>query len=211
MTRVLLAVISSYLLGSIPTAYIFGKRLKGIDIREHGSGNVGATNVFRVLGKGPGVCVLLLDIIKGFVPLVLLTNIFQINDVRVLLLLAVAAVCGHNWTVFLNFKGGKGIATSFGALIGLAVQVANFRPVLLGAVLVWGAVFGLTAIISVASIAAALALPVLMMLTGQPVELILLGAVFCLFVVVRHRPNIRRLLSGQEPKVPLPFHSPRSK
>lgn len=98
----LLTVVASYLIGSIPTAYLFGKWLKGIDIREHGSGNVGATNAFRVLGKGPGTIVLIIDIVKGVVP-VLLAGVFH-AQVPGRILAAIMAVCGHNWTCFLNFR-----------------------------------------------------------------------------------------------------------
>lgn len=205
MIHLIFGIMFSYLCGAIPTAYIYGKRLRGIDIREHGSGNVGATNVFRVLGKGPGIAVLVIDIFKGIIPLTLVANVLGLTRVSDLLLLSIAAVSGHNWTIFLNFKGGKGIATSCGVLVGLAIQVAAFRPVLLGVVSTWILAFLLTAIVSLSSLAAAVILPLLMVITGQPVELTFLGAIFCVFVVLRHRSNLRRILQGQEPRVPLPF------
>ena len=199
------AVITSYLMGSIPTAYLFGKYYKGIDIRKFGSGNVGATNAIRVLGKKPGVMVLLIDIIKGIIPLTIVGDIFALEGVFFRILLGVAVVVGHNWTIFLQFKGGKGIATSFGVLIGLTLKFAMLRPVLLMGVFSWAVVFLAFGYVSLASIFASTLLPILMLLTDQSFELIMLGVIFCVFVVVRHRPNIKRLLAGKEPHVSFPF------
>jgi glycerol-3-phosphate acyltransferase PlsY len=195
----------SYLIGSIPTAFIFGKVLKGIDIRQHGSGNTGATNAFRVLGKVPGSVVLILDIIKGIVPVVFVAGFLSPSDFgRVLA--AMAAVSGHNWTCFLNYKGGKGVATGLGVLIGLTVAIPDIRwPVIL-CILSWLACFLMTAYISLSSLVAAVVLPVFMVVFSAPILVTSLCIIFCMFVVLRHRPNITRLLSGQEPKVPLPFH-----
>ena len=204
--KLVLALWISYFLGAIPTAYIAGRMLKDIDIRKHGSGNVGATNVFRVLGQGPGIVVLVLDILKGVVAVTLVGDIFTLNQVWHRVLLALVAVIGHNWTIFLDFKGGKGIATSLGALIGLTIKIAAIRPVLLFTLLVWLAVFLLTGFVSLASIVAAVFLPIVMALTNQTFPLVVLGAILCVFVVARHRPNIKRLWAGEESRVPLPFH-----
>ncbi len=196
-------IIISYLVGSIPTAYIFGKLLKGIDIRRHGSGNVGATNVFRVLGKVPGIIVLALDIYKGFWVVGIVSEVLGLILPWERVVLCVAVVLGHNYTLFLGFKGGKGVATSLGALIGLTLRIPSILPVLLltlGAFLV---VFVTSRIVSLSSIVAAICLPILMWLTPQPLEIRLLGLVFGLFVVYRHRPNIQRLRAGEEPRVPL--------
>ena len=121
------------------------------------------------------------------------------------ILLGVCAVIGHNWTVFLNFKGGKGIATSLGVLIGLAVNFYGLRIVLLSTVALWTIVFLVTGYVSLASIIAADFLPLLMVITTQFFEMVVLGIVLCIFVVVRHRSNIKRLLLGQEARVSLPF------
>lgn len=204
--KLVLALWISYFLGAIPTAYIAGRLLKDIDIRKHGSGNVGATNVFRVLGKWPGIAVLVLDILKGVVAVALVGDLFALNQVWHRVLLALVVVAGHNWTVFLDFKGGKGIATSLGALIGLTIKTAVIRPVLLFTLLVWLAVFFASGFVSLASIVAAVFLPIIMAFTSQTFPLVLLGVIFCVFVVVRHRPNIKRLWEGQESRVPLPFH-----
>lgn len=206
MVNVIAGIVLSYLVGSIPTAYIFGKVLKGIDIREHGSGNVGATNVFRVLGKWPGIGVLILDILKGVIPVVVISEVLLLENTGFLIVLAICAVIGHNWTIFLGFKGGKGIATSLGVLIGLAVKIAAIRPVLFCTVIAWVIVFLITGIVSLSSIVASVILPVSMLLTFQDFLLISLGVVFCVFVVFRHRPNIKRMLDGSESRVKLPFH-----
>src|SRR3989338_5088795 len=128
---IMMGIILAYLTGSIPTAYIFGRMSKGIDIRQHGSGNVGATNVFRVLGKWPGTVVLMLDILKGTIAAAVVPDMLGLTGVLHRAALALAVVCGHNWTVFLKFKGGKGVATAFGVLIGLTIRIAVIRPVLL--------------------------------------------------------------------------------
>lgn len=203
---IILGIIISYLIGAIPTAYIYGRIYKKIDIREHGSGNVGATNVFRVLGKGPGIAVLIIDILKGVLAVAVVADLLGLTDILSRVVLALCVVSGHNWTVFLNFKGGKGIATSLGVLIGLTIRIASIRPVLLFTVLVWISSFLISGIISISSILAAIALPIIMVLTNQPFVLVCLGVIFCIFVVLRHRPNIKRLLTGQEPRIHLPFH-----
>ena len=201
----IIAVVFSYFLGAIPTAYVFGRLLKGIDIRQHGSGNVGATNALRVLGKGPGAAVLLLDIFKGTLATTLVPDVLGLNQIWQYVVLALTAVGGHNWTVFLNFKGGKGIATSLGVLIGLAIQIASIRIVLLATVGSWAVVFLLSGYVSLASIVAAVVLPLVMVFTLQPLALTILGVIICLSVVLRHRNNIKRLLKGEESRVFFPF------
>lgn len=209
MIEIVLAVFLSYLIGSIPAAFMAGKLLKGIDIREHGSGNMGATNVFRVLGKGPGIVVLAVDILKGVLGVVLVGQLFQFEEIFTFVVLGIASVCGHNWTVFLKFKGGKGIATSLGVLIGLTIKFSVLGPVLGFTLLVWLITFALSAYISLASIIAAIVLPLIMVLTHQVFEVVGLGVIFCLSVIFRHKANIKRLLAGEEPRVPLPFRQPK--
>ena len=145
-------MIISYLIGSIPTAYLFGKITKNIDIRQHGSGNVGATNVFRVFGKGPGILVLVLDILKGVIAVALVPDILGMTENFPRIFMSLAVVCGHNWTCFLQFKGGKGIATSLGVLIGLTIRIAVIRPVLLLTVLTWVISFLISGFVSLSSI-----------------------------------------------------------
>ncbi|HOW35885.1 MAG TPA: glycerol-3-phosphate 1-O-acyltransferase PlsY [Candidatus Omnitrophota bacterium] len=203
--KIILSIIISYLLGSIPTAYLFGRLYKGIDIRQHGSGNVGATNAFRVLGKIPGTIVLLLDIAKGTVAVALVVDLLGLEGIIFRVLAGIAVVIGHNWTVFLQFKGGKGIATGLGVLIGLTIKIAAIRPVLLLTVATWAVVFLATGYVSVSSVTAATLLPLFMLLLNGSIELIILGVIFCIFVVLRHRPNIKRLIAGTESRVNLPF------
>ena len=198
LIKLLASLLLAYLVGSIPTAYIFGKLFRGIDIRQYGSGNIGATNVFRVLGKGPGIIVLLFDIAKGVVATALVPQLFHLNQTLFFVLLGLAAVAGHNWTIFLSFKGGKGMATSLGVLIGLTITIAAIRPVLGFSVLIWLAVFLSTGYVSLASVISACILPVLMVMLTSSFELIMLGIIFCIFIVLRHRPNIKRLLAREE-------------
>lgn len=206
----LLGMLLSYLLGAIPTGYIYGKLAKKIDIREHGSGNMGATNVYRVLGKGPGTFVLILDILKGLLAVWAIGDLFLLDQNYERICLALSAVIGHNWTIFLGFKGGKGIATSLGVLIGLTIKIESIRIVLFLTLLSWLGVFLSTGFVSLASLLAATLLPIIMVLTSQSFEIVLLGIIFCVFVVLRHRPNIKRLLAGQENKIDLPFHKKKA-
>lgn len=209
MIALFVALIISYLIGSFPTGYILARVIRGIDIRDYGSGNVGATNVFRVVGRIPGLLVLLIDIGKGLLAVSLLASLFyarlgpaltqtiNINLFRIVL--GFSAICGHNWTIFLRFRGGRGIATSFGVLIGvLPLAVALDFVVWLGVVLIWR-------YISLGSIIAAAALPIFVTLLYQKEEgflgLVLLAALMSIIVIFKHRPNIRRLLEGQEGKV----------
>lgn len=205
LLNIVLSVMVCYFIGSLPTAYWTGRLYKGIDIRRYGSGNIGATNAFRVLGKVPGTIVLLVDVLKGIVATTIVGDFFRLEQIWQRVLLAVVVVAGHNWTIFLRFKGGKGIATSLGVLIGLTIEIPLIRPVLLISVLVWLCVFIISGYVSMASITSAVGLPFLMIGFNQPFEIVVLGIIFCLFVVVRHRSNIKKLLSGKESRVSFPF------
>ncbi len=199
------SILVSYLLGAIPTGYIAGRMVKNIDIREHGSKNMGATNVFRTLGMWPGIVVLLIDILKGVLPVVVFANIFDLHQPLVLVAIGVTAVVGHNWTVFLGFKGGKGVATTLGVLIGLAIEIPGIRPVLALTVAIWFVVFLLFGYVSLASIAAGVVLPVLMVYFNAPFVIKIMSILLCVFIVLRHRANITRLGSGQENRIKLPW------
>jgi acyl phosphate:glycerol-3-phosphate acyltransferase len=203
MLWIILGILVSYLIGSIPTAYLFGRALKGIDIRKYGSGNVGATNVLRVLGKGPAVAVLLLDILKGIVPAVFLAEAFAARgtpiDIQTLrVLLGIGSICGHNWTVFLSFKGGKGVATTFGVVLALAIKISALRPVFLILLLTWLIVFLIFRLVSLASILAAIMLPVSMFVFKQSRAMTLAGALLAGFIILRHKSNLQRLFQGKE-------------
>jgi glycerol-3-phosphate acyltransferase PlsY len=185
-------VLLSYLLGSIPTGYLAG-RWRGLDIRTVGSGNIGATNVFRTLGKAAGVTVLLVDAFKGFaacrfVPL--LAGSAPTENLRIAA--GLAAILGHNYTCWLRFKGGKGIATSAGVLLG-------WMPLTLAIVLaIWLLVFAVSRYVSLGSIAAALALPFAAWATRGSPRMIGIAALVGGLAVYKHRSNIRRLMNGTE-------------
>jgi glycerol-3-phosphate acyltransferase PlsY len=206
MLAIISATIFSYLLGAIPTAYIFGRLLKGVDIRKAGSGNVGATNAMRVLGKGPGALVLLLDILKGFIAVRVIANTVPSDKLAIpydlfALILGIACIVGHNWTVFLRFSGGKGVATTLGVLAGLSCSIACLRWPLLALLLTWISVFLLFRIISLASVIAAFSFPVYVVIFKAPRQLFAASIIFSAFVILRHRSNILRLLAGKEQKI----------
>ena len=199
-----IVVIGSYLLGSIPFGYLAG-RIAGIDIRRCGSGNVGATNVIRTLGKGYGYPVFVADFLKGFgavkMSIVIATRLQpEWNSSEMFgIVAAISSVIGHSFPVWLHFKGGKGVATSAGALFGLAPGAA-----LVGAA-VWILTFAVTRYVSLASIAAAAALPVIILIITwlrQTAGKSLFYSSVCLAAVViwRHRSNLSRLMRGSEPR-----------
>jgi glycerol-3-phosphate acyltransferase PlsY len=185
----------SYLLGSIPTGFLWAKA-RGIDIRKVGSGNIGATNVMRSVGKIPGILVLLIDAAKGFVPVFLAPRVFSDVDRSALqITCCVAVIAGHNWTCWLKFKGGKGIATSAGALLA-------FLPLpLLCALGVWLVVFAVGRYVSLASIAAAVAMPIATWLVVCDATLTTFTAILGAVAIYKHRSNIQRLLAGTESRV----------
>ncbi len=190
-----LIVLASYLLGSIPTGFLVA-RSRGMDIRRHGSGNIGATNVFRILGRKWGTLVFAGDVLKGAAAVRLGIFIAQhaVSPSPGLagMLAAVCCVAGHCFPVWLGFKGGKGIATSAGVLIGLV------PPETLIILATWLLVFYTTRYVSLASIAAALVLPVAVFLLRGPVPAFYFTLVMTILVVWRHRTNVARLLAGEE-------------
>ena len=196
MTGYFILAVAAYLVGSIPTGFLVAKA-KGIDIRAVGSGNIGATNAFRVLGKGAGSFVLLFDVFKGWAAVMLLVPLFtrmNLCDDResVRLLAGLSAVLGHNYTCWLKFKGGKGIATSSGVLL------AWMPPVFLTILAVWIVTFYASKYVSLASIAAAVALPISALAWRS--SWTYFGVSLCLAVlaIYKHKPNILRLLAGTE-------------
>lgn len=206
MLWIIPGILVSYIIGSIPTAYIFGRILRGIDIRKFGSGNVGATNALRVLGRGPGIIVLVLDILKGFLPVILLgslvvAKVAYISEEILLIILGLSCICGHNWTIFLRFRGGKGIATSFGVLLALAVKIGGLKIILLLSILTWVTVFFVTRIISIASILTGISLPIYMTLFRQSNVLILTSIILSIFIILRHKSNLKRIFQGKESRL----------
>ena len=200
-----LLIVCAYLLGSVPFGYLIAKAVRGIDIREVGSGNVGATNVGRTLGRNWGMLVFLLDLLKGFLP-TLAALVLHGRSIGAPALPAgaaltgFAAVAGHNWPIFLKFKGGKGMATSCG------VFLAAFPLGLLIALGVWVAATAITRYVSVGSMAAAAALLACTLLLGRDPFgagrfLTALAAVAAVLSVVRHRSNLARLIQGTENRI----------
>ena len=202
----------AYLLGSTPTGYLAGKLLKGIDIRQHGSKSIGATNVLRTLGKWPALVVLLVDVLKGVAAIVLvrwfspwLATLPSVTpraalDLQTWLpwavcLAGLAVLLGHSRSIWLNFAGGKSAAT------GLGVLLAMSWPVGLGAAAVFGVVVAVSRIVSLGSMLAALAAIVLVCVLEQPWPYRLLVIAGGIYVIVRHRANIQRLLAGTEPRL----------
>jgi glycerol-3-phosphate acyltransferase PlsY len=202
----IVCALMAYLIGSIPSAIWVGRKFYAIDVREHGSGNAGATNVFRVLGKGPGTVVLLMDIIKGFLSVMLayqmgyyfaeqgtqssqMTGFFPVA-------FGVLSVVGHMLPIFAKFKGGKGVATLFGVIIALDPRVAGL------ALLVFVVVNIVTGYVSVGSLMAGLSIPVLFLQVFgyRDVSLIVFSVSVGILIVYTHRKNIRRLMAGEETK-----------
>ncbi|HLU17288.1 MAG TPA: glycerol-3-phosphate 1-O-acyltransferase PlsY [Edaphocola sp.] len=204
MNEVLLLSIA-YLLGSIPTAVWVSQRFFGIDIREHGSGNAGATNTFRILGKQAGIAVMLVDMMKGFVAVKLAyLSFYSANDTsdaftNLQLALGLVAVLGHIFPLFAGFKGGKGIATLFGMILGIQWMVALC---LVGVFLI---MLVLTRYVSLSSITAGIAFPLLLIFIfkGQEPAYTLFAISTAALVILTHHKNINRLLKGSESKVKL--------
>ncbi|BAY31983.1 hypothetical protein NIES2107_38690 [Nostoc carneum NIES-2107] len=203
-------LVVAYLLGSFPTGYIAVKQLKGIDIREVGSGSTGATNVLRTLGKGPGAFVLLIDCLKGVLAIALVYQLFHLAPVYnfipstvdanlwqpwLVTLAGLSVVLGHSKSIFLGFSGGKSVATGLGTLLAISWQVG------LATAGVFALFFAVSRIVSLGSIAGAIAVTIFMIVFHQPLACILYAFVGGLYVIIRHRSNIERLLAGTEPKI----------
>lgn len=193
MAAAALWLLASYFLGAIPTSHLVSKTLAKIDLREHGSGNLGATNLYRVLGWKYAIPVALFDIAKGIAPVLVFAP--QVSDSELFALgCGVAAILGHVFSVFVGFKGGKGVATAAGVMLALT-------PLALAvAATVWALVVLLTGYVSLGSIAAALVLPLAVYLLESPKtpELLWIDTLVAAGVIVLHRRNIQRLLKGTE-------------
>lgn len=214
MERLAIIIVLSYLVGSIPTSIIYSKFFRGIDIRRHGSGNAGGTNVFRVLGWKPGVAVIIFDMLKGFIAVAIIARLYYdpvlpggellIQEFTLIQIIAGAsAILGHIWTVFAGFNGGKGIATAAGMLFGIApieftVSVGVFLIVLL-----------LSRFVSLGSISAAVAFPLTLLFRWNIINveiqdystLIYFSIAISLLLIYTHRSNIKRLIQGTENKL----------
>lgn len=185
-------VIFGYLLGAIPIGYVVGRAF-GVDVRQVGSGNIGTANVLRAAGKWAAILTLLGDMLKGFFPVVLATVLVESEWLHAAV--ALAAIAGHCWPVFLRFKGGKAVATGAGTSIGLAPVVG------LGLFAFWWAVVLLSRYTSLGAIAVMLVSPLAFVLTGQPLPYVVYTVVGGALVLYRHRENARALVEGTERKV----------
>ncbi|HUF49222.1 MAG TPA: glycerol-3-phosphate 1-O-acyltransferase PlsY [Longimicrobiales bacterium] len=188
----LLLVAAAYLLGSFPTSYIVARLARGIDLRQHGSGNLGATNAFRVLGWKAAMPIFVVDIAKGFLPAFFFPALDGSGQLGWQLAYGAAAILGHVFSVFVGFRGGKGVATGAGVFLALAPHAV------LGGLVIWSALVFLTGYVSLASLAAAAALPVLVALSGARADVLALSMALSLFVIYAHRANVGRLLRGEE-------------
>ena len=191
-------IIVAYIMGSIPTSYILGKKFKGIDIRNFGSGNVGATNALRILGTKYGVISMILDMAKGAIP-VFAAKLLGYSDIW-LILIALTAILGHIFTIFLKFKGGKGVATSAGVFIALAPSAIGI------ALLVFIIVVWISKYVSLGSILAASTLFAVELIINirngfQQKEILTLITIVALFIIIKHKANIKRLIAGNENKI----------
>ncbi|MGI8907131.1 MAG: glycerol-3-phosphate 1-O-acyltransferase PlsY [Candidatus Sumerlaeaceae bacterium] len=189
----LLAMVIAYFIGSIPTGLWIGRQVLGLDIREHGSGNMGATNAFRVLGKKWGATVLFLDVLKGLGPVVVLPLLLGIkSDSLIELLIGGSAIAGHVFSCFVNFRGGKGVATALGVF--LAVAMWQMLTVLAIGI----AIIVITGYVSAAAVTGALVLPVLLYFSNKSALVLLVSCIVSVMVIVRHKSNIQRLFIGRE-------------
>ena len=201
LLRALGVILVSYLVGAIPSGYIAGRLLKGIDVRDYGSGATGATNVMRSLGRWPFVIVLVTDALKGYVPVIVTWFLFGSHDLQVAS--GLAAVLGHDFPVYIGFRGGRGVATSFGVYAAMALPV-TFGLVAVGVFIVLASRY--MSLMSVITVPLGALILLAFALSGtDPEHYTYSKAVFGLFatafVVIRHIPNIRRLVRGTEPKI----------
>ncbi len=188
-----LAMVAAYLMGAVPIGYIVGRAFGVSDIRRHGSGNIGATNVLRTAGRLPAALTLLGDILKGYLAVAL--GAWLVPDSTFIAVVALLVVVGNCWSVFLGFRGGKGVATGLGAMLRL-VPLA-----VVPALVVWLAVALTFRYVSLASLTAAAGVPLAALLFGYRGELVLGAAAVSAIIVVRHRDNIARLAAGTERRV----------
>ena len=207
MLNLIFMITIAYLVGSIPTAIIYGKIFRGIDIREHGSGNAGATNVFRVMGWKSGLIVLLIDITKGLIATLFIykiaINSVPFEPVLIQIIAGLSAVFGHIWTIFAGFKGGKGVGTGAGMIIGIIPEAV------LAALIIFIITVGLTRFVSLGSVLASITIPFYLFFKkiffqGNISKTIMLFALFIpILIIYTHRSNIVRLLNGTENKIKL--------
>lgn len=197
MIKFLIFVVIAYVFGSLPCGVWLGKGVKNIDIREYGSKNSGATNAYRILGPKYGIMVLILDALKGYIPLYI-ASLFDIGGIYIILL-GLVAILGHTFSFFLQFRGGKGVATSLGVFLFLMPKVVGIL------VLVFILVVGISKYISLGSVVCAALLPILAYFmpvrdSATRIPLVIISLVVGIFVIYKHKANIQRLMEGKENK-----------
>lgn len=189
----ILSIIIAYVLGSIPSGLIIGKGFYNTDLREHGSKNIGATNAWRTLGKIPGIIIFVCDFFKGFISV--LIGAYLVGTPLAMVLTGIFAIVGHSLSIFLKFKGGKGVATGLGVIAMLMGKVT------LIVFLLWFAIVYVTRYVSLGSCVAALFVPILAYWFNEPTEFVIFGIIAAVLIIVRHKSNIIRLLDGTESKI----------
>ncbi|NLH46657.1 MAG: glycerol-3-phosphate 1-O-acyltransferase PlsY [Acholeplasmataceae bacterium] len=194
MLTIALSIIIGYIFGSIPSGLVLVKMVCGIDIREYGSKNIGTTNVFRTVGGRMASIVLIADVVKGILAVLLVRYLFE-SSLHLELLTAIASLLGHNYSVFLGFKGGRGVATGLGLILLFMPDVCIFSFT------VWLVIVFVTRYVSLGSIVGAFITPIVAYYRGYPIELVLFALAACVFVIVRHYENMKRLIAGTESKI----------
>ncbi|MCR5176577.1 MAG: glycerol-3-phosphate 1-O-acyltransferase PlsY [Anaerovibrio sp.] len=193
MTEMIISCLISYIIGSIPNGLILGKAVWGVDLREHGSKNIGATNAWRTIGRAAGISIFALDLLKGVIGAAM--GLYAVATPLAGVLCGILVVVGHSWSMFLGFKGGKSVATGLGVLVMLMPQIAGI------VFLVWLAIVFVTRYVSLGSIIGAAFVPVLAYIFSQPVEYLVFGLLAAVFIIYRHKANISRLMNGTESKI----------
>lgn len=191
--KIFLASVVAYLIGSIPNGLILGKLFWQIDLREHGSKNIGATNAYRTLGAKPAALIFIMDLLKGIIGVWL--GSYMVGTPLAMILGGIAAIIGHNWSVFLKFTGGKGVATGLGVIAMLMPQVTII------VFITWIVIVYITKYVSLASIVAAAMVPICSYFFNEPLEYICFSILAAVFVVYRHKSNVQRLINGNESKI----------
>lgn len=200
-------ILIAYLLGSIPTGYLAGRILKGIDIREHGSGSTGATNVLRTVGKNAAIGVLVVDLLKGMMAVYLIKLayfylpdqwLFSNAQNWLIVIAALVAVIGHSKSIWLNFTGGKSAAISLGILLAMTPVVG------LGTLVAFLSMLAISRIVSLSSVSAAIAVNILMYIVNPSIPYLVFTFIAGIYVIIRHRTNIQRLMAGTEPRIGQP-------
>ncbi|MBI4656184.1 MAG: glycerol-3-phosphate 1-O-acyltransferase PlsY [Elusimicrobia bacterium] len=204
MLGIIILMILSYVLGGIPTGYIITRYLRGIDIRNYGSGNPGTANVYRTVGTWPGIITFLIDFAKGLIPTLAAAHFYP-DKYGIIITCGALAIAGHIWTIFLGFRGGKGVATSagvFSALIPSPIAIAF---------IVFVIAVSITKHISIGSICAAFTLPAVSYGMNKPVPYTVMALIVCALIIFTHIPNIRRIIKGKELDYKFNKNSPNDK